>query len=105
LVRNMYCEVELRGRTKPPAVVVPRSALDQNTVRVVDADDRLHMRPVEVDFTQGNLAVLKNGVEPGERVVVSDLVPAVEGMLLTPVADEDLAARLTAEALGEGPAR
>ena len=45
---------------------------------------RLVIRPVTIGLVQGDLAVVDSGIEPGERIVVSDLIPAVAGMLLTP---------------------
>ena len=41
----------------------------------------------------------------GERVVVSDLIPAVDGMLLAPVVDNEAARALIDEAEGRGPVR
>jgi hypothetical protein len=55
---------------------------------------------VEVGFFQTNFVTVSRGLEAGERVVVSDLSPAIEGMLLDPVLDEALADRLAAEASG-----
>jgi len=63
-------------------------------VLVAAADDRLRRRPVEVLFSQGDVSVIAAGLEAGERVVVSDLVPAVEGMLLQVQPDEALAESL-----------
>lgn len=98
LLRNMYAEVEIGGRPLDPAVVVPRSAVHQGLVYVANADNRLERRGVEVDFTQDRLSVLKSGLQAGERVVVSDLVPAVDGMLLSPIEDEELLTRMRQEA-------
>ena len=103
LVKNMYVEVEIRGRPRPGAVVIPRGALTGNLVRTVDADERLGLREVEVDFVQTNFVVVAAGLEPGESVVISDLPYAAEGMRLAPVADDEALARLVAEAVGNTP--
>ena len=103
LVKNMYVEVEVRGRPRPGAVVIPRGALHGSRVRTVGSDDRLHLREVEVDFAQTNFVVVGSGLEAGERVVVSDLAFAVEGMLLVPAADDEALAALVAEAIGTTP--
>ncbi len=102
LMKNMYCEVELQGRAIPERLVIPRSAVRQGIVYVADADNRLQRRPVTVEFVQGGLAVIADGLAPEEQVVVTDVVPAVEGMLLDTVPDEALLAALLAEARGEG---
>lgn len=103
LVKNMYVEVEIRGRPRPGAVVVPRGALTGGEVRIVGPDGRLRTREVEVDFVQTNFVVVRSGLEAGERVVVSDLPFAVDGMRLAPVEDEEALAALVAEAVGGAP--
>ena len=103
LVKNMYVEVEIRGRARPGAVVVPRGALYGREVRIAGADDRLRVREVEVDFVQTNFVVVASGVEAGERVVVSDLPFAADGMRLAPVEDQRALAALVAEAVGDVP--
>ena len=103
LVKNMYVEVEIRGPPRPGAVVVPRGALTGGEVRIVGPDDRLRTREVEVDFVQTNFVVVRSGLGAGERVVVSDLPFAVDGMRLGPVEDEEALAALVAEAVGDAP--
>jgi RND family efflux transporter MFP subunit len=101
LSKGMFVQVVLRGRTQPGRVVVPRSAVRGGAVYLADDENRLRRRPVEVLFGQGTLSVIGAGLAPGERVVVSVLVPAVEGMLLEPRVDEVLTAKLKAAAGGE----
>ena len=103
LVKNMYVEVEVRGRPRPGAVVIPRDALYGREVRIAGPDDRLRVREVEVDFVQTNFVVVASGLEAGERVVVSDLPFAADGMRLAPVEDEEVLAALVAEAVGDTP--
>jgi hypothetical protein len=56
-------------------------------------------------LVQGDLAAIDNGVQAGEQIVVSDLSPAISGMLLAPQTDEQLQVRLKAEAAGGAPRR
>lgn len=105
LVKNMYCEVELRGRPRPASVVVPRSAVRGGRVFVVGADNRLVIREIVSDYVHGNLVSVNAGLEEGEWIIVSDIEPAVQGMLLEPVLDEDALARLVADATGEALVR
>ena len=103
LYRNTFVEVEL---TSPPMVgqiVVPLSALHNGQVYVVDDDSRLDVRKVEVAFAQGNYAVLKKGVKPGERIVTSDLASAIKGMLLDPQEDKKTKKLMVIEATGKEP--
>ena len=101
LSKGMFVQVLLRGRVQPERLVVPRAAVRDGQLYLVDAEQRLRRRPVEVLFSQGPISVLKNGLSPGERIVVSDLVPAVDGMPLKPEIDQALAQEVAAAARGE----
>ncbi|KAA5606001.1 efflux RND transporter periplasmic adaptor subunit [Roseospira marina] len=103
LVKNMFVEVELTGPVIPGAVVIPRLAMHGGAVYLLDADDRLVKRPVTIRFTQGDLAVIEQGLAPGDRLVVTDLMPAVAGMLLDPRRDDAARDRLIAAAEASGP--
>ena len=103
LVKNMYVEVEIRGRPRPTAVVIPRAALHGNRVHTVGSDNRLNIREIEVDFVQADFVVVGSGLAAGERVVISDLPFAVEGMRLVPDEDDAALEALLSEALGTTP--
>ena len=100
LIRNMYGQVIVSGMPREPRVVIPRAALHENIVYVAGADNRLERRLVEVDYSTGRLVSVVKGIAPDEKVVVSDLVPAVKGMLLEPVDDEKTLNSLINEAVG-----
>jgi RND family efflux transporter MFP subunit len=100
LVRNMFCEVEISGRPIAGQIIIPRSALHDGRVYVVDGENRLRRRPVDVAFTQADFAVIREGLAAGEQVVVSDVMPAVEGMLLEPMEDKIVSEQIAAQAVG-----
>jgi len=100
LSKGMFVQVVLRGDHPTPRLLVPRSAVRSGSVLVADAEKRLRRRAVDVLFSQGSVSVIATGLEPGEQVVVSDVVPAVEGMLLQTEEDEAIAGGLAA--LGQG---
>ncbi len=104
LIRNTFVEVELRGQVKT-GIPIPRAALHSGKVYVADADNRLQSRPVEVAFAQGDMALLKAGVQAGEKIVLSQLTPAVEGMLLAVENDETAVALLQKMANGKAALR
>ena len=103
LYRNTFVEVELNSPPMAGQIVVPLSALHNGQIYVVDDDSRLDMRKVEVAFSQGNYAVLKKGVNPGERIVTSDLASAIKGMLLDPQEDKKTKKLMVIEATGKEP--
>ncbi|HEY9040120.1 MAG TPA: HlyD family efflux transporter periplasmic adaptor subunit [Roseovarius sp.] len=85
LVPNMYTEVVLTGPVVSTSVQIPDSAIhDGNLVYLRDADGRLELREVTVAWRQAGQAVLSGGVEPGEEIILDDLVPAIPGMIVTP---------------------
>ena len=46
--------------------------------------------------------IIKEGLKEGEQIVISDLAPAIDGMLLATVDDEDTLQRLLASVKGNG---
>ena len=104
LLKNMYCEVELSGYPRNKSPVIPRAALRlEETVYLVSDDNRLERRKVAVDYAQGNVVSVKAGLAPGDRIIVSDIVPAIDGTLLDLRDDTGLLKALIAEAVGEVP--
>lgn len=84
LVRNMFVQASISANSPEPVVVIPASAVHQGVVYLVDEDDRLQRRKVTVAWQQEDLAIISEGLKPGERLVLDDLVPAIDGSLLTP---------------------
>lgn len=101
LLTNMYVEVTLKGRTVHQQLVVPRSAVHDSRIFICKQDNRLEIRPVTVKFHAGDLAVIDSGLEQGQLLVLSDVVPAINGMRLKPVVSETDARELKRQALGE----
>jgi RND family efflux transporter MFP subunit len=101
LSKGMFVQVLLSGRRQPNRLVVPRAAVRDSQLYLVSREQRLQRQPVEVLFNQGPISVLASGLKAGDQVVVSDLVPAVDGMPLTPQDDAALAETVAAAARGE----
>ena len=96
LVKGMYVSVLLSGAAHANQIAIPRQALHGDEVYVINADKRLERRKVEVFLRQPGFVTIASGIDAGEQVVISDLIPAVDGMLLKPVEDEQAAAALNA---------
>ena len=78
---GLFVIVEIEGRTLPDAAVIPRSALHQDdVVWVVDSDDRLHFREVDVARVQGDEVMVEDGLKDGEMVVITTLEAVTDGM-------------------------
>jgi RND family efflux transporter MFP subunit len=100
LSKGMFVQVQLQGKTQPNQIVLPRSSIKNGVVYLADDENRLQRQPIEVLFNQGDISVIASGIAPGQRVVVSDLVPAVSGMLLQTETDQALSAALQESARG-----
>ncbi len=94
LLKGMFVEVQLDGRPLSDRLVVPRLSLHDGRLYLADRDNRLRIRSVETGLVQADFVVVESGLEAGERIVISDLIPAVEGMLLDPREDQNASERL-----------
>ena len=103
LAKGMFVEVELSAQDTEPRVVVPRSALHDGKLYVANAENRLEIRVVETGLVQGAFVEITAGLKAGEQVVVSDLSPAIDGMLLRNTTDQDVQGQLLKDAAGEVP--
>jgi multidrug efflux system membrane fusion protein len=71
---NQFVKARLSLAARKGALVVPSSVVQRGPqgayAYVVNADDTVALRPVEVDSTQGETSIIGKGLESGERVVV-----------------------------------
>ncbi|MFG0771352.1 efflux RND transporter periplasmic adaptor subunit [Vibrio plantisponsor] len=99
LIRDTFVKVTLKAPELQNQLIVPINAIHSGNVYVVK-DSQLAIQPVEIDFTQGQIAVLKSGVSEGDMVVVSQLQPAVEGMKLKAQPDKATVQWISQQAAG-----
>jgi hypothetical protein len=100
LLKGMYAAVDLFAPVQQ-ALVIPRKALHEGRVYIANDDDRLELRPVEIKLVQGDLVVIRSGIETGERVIVTDLTPVIEDMPLQVSTAKQAEADLRQSAAGE----
>lgn len=84
LLKGMFVSVELFA-PESQAIVIPRKALHQERVYIVNEEQALEIRDVEIQALQSNQAVIAAGLEEGEQVIVNDLIPVIPGMPLAPM--------------------
>lgn len=83
LLIGEYVRVEIQGRLLTGVYRIPRSSLrDGETIWLADKDDTLTIEPVDILWRDDRIVLIKNNLEPGDRLVVSDLVTPVRGMPL-----------------------
>lgn len=90
---GMYANTMLRLAHVDNAVTIPIEALvlkgSQQTVYVVDAADRIHLRPVQVGIEGSKLAEITSGLNSGERVILGGQEKYGEGEEINPVLTEE----------------
>ncbi len=87
---GMFVEANIAGIESKQAMVIPRDALrNADKVYVVDQDNKLDIRSVEVMSTSADRVLLSDGVEVGERVAVSTIPNAAQGMLVEPITKQE----------------
>ena len=85
LMQGMYTEVILLGNSKE-YFVVPRDALHEKQLFLVDENNHLKRIDIKAE-AQGNMLLIENGLKAGDKIITSDLFPAVTGMDLQAVPD------------------
>ncbi len=81
LMQGMYTEVLLQSKAKT-FYVIPRDALHENEIYIVNQQDQLERRAIKNIQFQGAMALLSSGLNAEERLIVSDVFPAIPGMQL-----------------------
>jgi len=82
LSKGMFVEVAIAGQVQKEMIAIPHTAIHKNTVYLITAENRLKIQPVKILYNQAGKSLIKQGLSGGERLVLSDLIPAIEGMLL-----------------------
>ncbi|BCA80846.1 efflux RND transporter periplasmic adaptor subunit [Desulfuromonas sp. AOP6] len=78
-----YVRAEIAGHSVETAANIPRRLVrDGDTVWIMDDEGRLEIRPLDILFRGRDEVFVPQGLTEGERLVVTDLSAAVEGMRL-----------------------
>ena len=82
---GLFVEAEINGKQLEDIFMIPNTALTPNDeLLVLNQDDTLEIRKVKVITKMKNYILVKEGMKAGERVVVSKLSIATNGMLVNP---------------------
>jgi len=94
LLKGMYVTVNF---TSDPieSLIVPRHAVHGGKIYIATPEGTLDLRDADI-VTQGSVVMVRSGLSVGERVIVTDLVPAVKGMKIDVRASEGADALLSA---------
>jgi len=82
---GMFVQVTLEGKKLSGVIPIPRKALRRNgTVWIVDGENKLRIRKVEVVRREREDVLIQGGLQEGERIVLTALQGVAEGMKLRP---------------------
>ena len=103
LLKGMYTSVELFSPAKP-TIVVPRRAVHQGRIYIAGDKNALIIQPIHILFHQGDMVVLdadKDNALIGKKLVISDIIPVIEGLPLKPLAADNYEKAFALKALGK----
>lgn len=99
---GMFIEAEIQGHRYEDLVILPRTAMHgENRVAIVDDEDRLRFRMVDVLRTESERILVQSGIAAGERVCLSALETPVDGMEVR-VLDDELSGPVVQDEEGTG---
>ena len=86
---GMFVQAEIAGVHAQSAMVLPRLALrNANKVYVINDENRLEIRTVDVLSTSVDTVLVTGGVQTGDKVVTSTIPAAVDGMEVRAISRE-----------------
>lgn len=81
LLIGEYVRIEIEGRQLDSVYRIPRAALRDNTrIWVASSDNRLKIRDVDILWRDAQTVLFRDGLESGDRLIVSELPTPVDGM-------------------------
>ncbi|MEZ9057179.1 efflux RND transporter periplasmic adaptor subunit [Vibrio pelagius] len=89
LVNGMFVKALIEGASNP-AWVVPERALHGDTLYLMNSEQRLSMVQVEILYRRDNQVVVRGDLKQGDKLILNDVLPAIEGMLLREASDDSV---------------
>jgi RND family efflux transporter MFP subunit len=81
LLSGLFVQAEIEGKEIQDLFVLPQIAVNASQeVLLVDADQKLHIRRLDVLRTEQDHILVKEGLSAGDRLVISGIQVPVEGM-------------------------
>ena len=93
LAVGLFVEAMIEGTEIQEAIVLPRSALQQGErVFLIDDQDRVRFQPIDIMRAEREKIIVRGGLRPGDRVSVTPMPWAVEGMRVVALEESPLVA-------------
>jgi RND family efflux transporter MFP subunit len=86
---GMFVEVDIYGEKLSDVVLLPRDSIrEKNTVWIADDQNMLRIRPVKILRNEKTNVIVQSGLSDGDRVVLTKIMGAADGMKLRPLEGE-----------------
>ena len=83
---GLYVHADIRGKTVDNIISLPRSVIrNNNQVLVVDAENKMYFREVDIFRLEEENVLISGGILPGERICISPIQAVVDGMMVQPI--------------------
>lgn len=80
LLKGLFVHAEIEGAERTGVYRLPRNAVSPTqTVKIVNAEQTLEIRAVEILRSEADSVLIKSGLQTGDRVIVSELPMAIAG--------------------------
>jgi RND family efflux transporter MFP subunit len=93
---GMFARIRVPGSPEYEALLVPDAAIGTEQIRkfvyVVDGENTVRQKYIELGSLQGRLRVVRSGLDPEDRVIVNGLMRARAGAKVTPLTEEQVKA-------------
>ncbi|WP_286233433.1 efflux RND transporter periplasmic adaptor subunit [Thalassotalea sediminis] len=78
-----FVEAEIKGKMQHDIITIPRSAINgANTVYLVSEDNKLHIQPINVLYSDVNNSYTQDDIDLSMRLITTKLSSPIEGMTL-----------------------
>lgn len=85
---GLYVHADIEGKVVDDIISLPRSVIrNNNQVLVVDAENKMYFREVEIFRLEEQQVLISGGLLPGERICISPIQAVVDGMAVLPVVE------------------
>ncbi|HAO65808.1 MAG TPA: hypothetical protein DCR17_03870, partial [Verrucomicrobiales bacterium] len=83
---NQFVQAQIQGKRLEGVYVIPRSALRINDeVILIDKENRIFRKPVEIILKQGEEVIVKSGLQQDDLLCLTPLLFAADGAKVRPV--------------------
>ncbi|TFH89518.1 efflux RND transporter periplasmic adaptor subunit [Vibrio ouci] len=90
LVNGMFVRASIEGQANP-SWVIPERALHGDKIYLMDDESKLQIKTVNVEYRRDNQVVIDGDLNQGDKLILNDLLPAINGMLLKESSSEESA--------------